>query len=555
MKPKIIYLFLSSTLLLNISCKRPHQAVEQVLREAEILVEQYPDSALKLLYSILYVPDLGKSQYYRYHLLLVQAKDKSYQDITSDTLIFEVKEYYSRKKNWEKVALATYYCGRVLQDQKKYEQAMATYLEAEGYSRQSNYVNLQALIQSGVGMVCYEQFLLEEAIIRFKGARKYFRLAGNDKNEIVTFNLIGNCLLIDGERDSALVYYRKGIELADQGGIMGEQVGLRIGIGVAYREIKDYSQSKAFFKEALTFPVDSLEKARLYYNLALVSEQEDDGDSSRYYIAKSLRNLPKKEDNFLMANIYQIWSTIEEKDGHYLQALEHERRYTDYLIAILDEDESRAVMEIQKKYDFQLLQNRNIRLQIERQRLLLVVSLLLLSLFILFFLFYRRSVRRREELLNAEQRIYQLKELARSFDEREVSFRSVLLRHFEILKKAALLEGYLKEEEKKKAQHLLRRFNEIVYGEENLDWDLLYRTMNDLQDGIFDRLRKLFPQLDELEFRICCLAYAEFSNTEIGILLKYQTNTVKAKKSVVRKKIGMETAENFHDFLERKLKS
>jgi tetratricopeptide (TPR) repeat protein len=555
MKPKIIYLFLCCSLLLNISCTTQHQAVDRILNEAEILVEQHPDSALELLDSILCVPDLGKSQYYHYHLLLVQAKDKSYQDITSDTVIFKVKEYYSKKKNQKKVALAAYYCGRVLQDQKKYEQAILTYLKAESYSKKSKDVNLKGLIQGSIGEVYYDQLLKDDAIYAYKVAKLNFHQAKNYKNEIITYSMLGNCFMLKGENDSAFCYYRKGLALADQHGITEEQVGLREGIGVAYREIKDYRQSKAFFKKALTFHMDSLEKARLYYNLALVSEQENHDDSARYYIGQSLTSLPKKEDNFLMANIYQTWSTIEERDGNYLQALEYERKYTDYLIAILDEDESKAVMEIQKKYDFQLLQNRNIRLQIERQRLLLVVSLLLLSLFILFFLFYRRSVRRREELLNAEQRIYQLKELARSFDEREVSFRSVLLRHFEILKKAALLEGYLKEEEKKKAQHLLRRFNEIVYGEESLDWDLLYRTMNDLQDGIFDRLRKLFSQLDELEFRICCLAYAEFSNTEIGILLKYQTNTVKAKKSVVRKKIGVETAENFHDFLARKLKS
>ena len=53
MKPKIIYLFLSCTLLLNISCKRQHQAVDRILSETETLVEQHPDSALVLLDSSL----------------------------------------------------------------------------------------------------------------------------------------------------------------------------------------------------------------------------------------------------------------------------------------------------------------------------------------------------------------------------------------------------------------------------------------------------------------------------------------------------------------------
>lgn len=554
MKQKIINLLFVCILLFNISCNRQKQSVDRILSKAEALVELHPDSALALLDSIPYAPNQGKSQYYRYLLLLVQAKDKSDEDITSDTVIFDVKEYYLKNKDVNKAALSSYYCGRVLQDQKKYEQAMEAYLEAEDYSRQGKDANLKGLIQGSIGEVCYDQVLNDEAIPRYKAAKAYFHQVKNQKNEVITFSMIGNCFLLKGENDSAFVYYRKGLALADQHGIASEQVGIREGIGVAYREIKDFRQAKAFFKEALTFPVDSLERARLYYNLALVSEQEGQDDSARYYIGQSLISLPQQEDNLLMANIYQTWSAIEEKDRHYLQALEYERRYTDYLTAILDEDESRDVMEIQKKYDFQLLLNKNIRLQIERQRIILIGLILLLGVSILAFFFYRRSEQKEKKLLEAKQLIYKLREMARSFDERdESSSRAVLLRHFDVLKKTLLLEGYLKEEEKIQGEHLLRRFNEIVYGERYLDWDLVYQVINDLQGGFFGRLRNAFPQLDELEFRICCLAYAEFSNTEIGILLKYQTNTIKAKKSALRKKVGMETSENFHDSLDRKV--
>ncbi len=557
MKSEIIYLTFSCVLLLSISCNRQHQTVDRILDDAETLVEQHPDSAFALLDSLPYALIPGKSQYYRYLLLQIQAKDKSYRDIASDTLIFGVKEYYFENKDLNKAALSAYYCGRVLQEQKKYEQALKAYLEAEDYSSQrKDDANLSGLIQSSIGMVYYKQLLQKEAITRFKQAEKYFNEANNHKNEIITFNLIGNCFLMQEERDSAFVYYRKGLALADQHGIVNEQVGIREGIGVAYREIREFSRAKAFFKEALIFPVDSLEQARLYYNLALAFEQENQNDSARYYIEQSLARLPGKKDNFLMANIYQTWSAIEEKEKNYQQALEYERKYTDYLTAILDENENKAVLEIQKKYDFQLLQNKNIRLQIEQQRIILIGLILLLGVSILAFFFYRRSKQKQKKLLEAKQLVYQLRGMAWSFNEGgKSSSRTVLLRHFDVLKKTALLEGYLKEEERIKGEHLLRTFNEIVYGEKHLDWDVVYQRMNNLQGGFFDRLRKAFPQFDELEFRICCLAYVEFTNAEIGILLKYQTNTIKVKKSAIRKKIGMETSENFCDFLDRKVKN
>jgi hypothetical protein len=60
---------------------------------AETKIETHPDSALALLDSIENPSQLNKSRYNRYMLLLLQAKDKSYQDITSDTAIFATKQY------------------------------------------------------------------------------------------------------------------------------------------------------------------------------------------------------------------------------------------------------------------------------------------------------------------------------------------------------------------------------------------------------------------------------------------------------------------------------
>jgi len=552
---KKIYLILICALLLSISCNRPSRMADRILKKAETIVEQHPDSALVLLDLIRHPQNLGKKQRCHYLLLQVQAKDKSYRDITSDTLIFKVKNYYLKNKNLNKAALSSYYCGRVLYEQKRYEKSMQAYLDAEMYSGQSKNDNLKGLIQSSIGDVYYKQLLKDEAVSRYKQANRYFHQAENHKNEIITFNLIGNCFLMQEERDSAFICYRKGLALADQYRMVNEQVSIRQSIGVASRETGDLHHAKMFFKEALTFPVDSPEQARLYCNLANVFKEEDQNDSARYYIERSLARLPEGKDSYLTANIYKIWSKIDAKDENYRAALDHHKQYSKYLASILDENKSKAVLEVQRKYDFQLVQNRNAQLLIDRQRIFLIALCLFLVIVVLFFFFYRRSMESKKEMLEAEQKIYRLKELSRSFDEKENSFRNILLRHFGILKKVALLEGYLKDDEKKQGQHLLKKFNEIVYGQEDLDWDLLYRTMNDLSDGFLERLRKAFPQLDEAEFRVCCLSHAEFSNTETAIILKYSINTIQTKKSSIRKKLGIKTFGNIHDFLDKKVKN
>ncbi len=544
------YLPLVCILLLATSCDRPLLVADKMLRKAETLVNQHPDSALALLDSIQNPMNLPNKQRYRYILLRVQAKDKNYEDIASDTLVFKAKEYYSKTGDLHEAALASLYSGRVLKAQKKYERALTACLDAEGYSMQTKDANLKGLIQSSIGKIYCDQLLRKEAIRRFKLAREYFHQSKNYRNEIVSFNQIGNCFLVQGKNDSAFVCYEMSLALADQHRLVKEQSAIRQSMGVACRQVGDFQKAKMYFKQALAFPADSLEQARLYYNLAQVFNKIDQNDSARYYLGQSLDKLPEKNANYLAANIYRAWSAIEAKDGNYQEALAHHNRYSKYLASILDENKSKAVLEIQRKYDFQLLQNHNKQLRLDRQRILLFSSLAVLSAVILFLLVSWRSMRRKKELLEAEQKIYQLKELARSFDKKESSFRTTLLAHFDILKKAALLEAYMKEDDRKKGAYLIRKFNEIVYGQAKPDWNVLYRTMNDMHDGFYDRLRKKLSVLDESEFRICCLSYEEFSNTDIGIILKYSINTIQAKKTSIRKKLGIKTFGNLHDFLD-----
>ncbi|HCK24230.1 MAG TPA: hypothetical protein DHW31_05475, partial [Bacteroides graminisolvens] len=105
-----------------------------------------------------------------------------------------------------------------------------------------------------------------------------------------------------------------------------------------------------------------------------------------------------------------------------------------------------------------------------------------------------------------------------------------------------------------RSKQLLRKFNEIVYGQDTLNWERLYRVMNDLYDGFFDRLREKFPFLEEDEFRICCLTYTQFSGSEISIIMGLSINTIQMKRSVIRKKLQIPSNGNIPHFLDAVLK-
>ena len=550
MKSEIFYLIFLSFLLIVTSCQKQTARVEPVLQNAETLVEQYPDSALVVLGTIPDPQSLKKSLFYRYSLLQIEARDKSYQDISTDTLIFAIQKYYDNRNNIEKAALAAFYCGRILQEQKKYEEALKTYLNAEKYLIRINYDdNLKGLFQSSIGTIYYQQLLTDKAINHFREAEKLFHSAENYKNEILAINFIGNCLLIQEKTDRAFLYYNKALFLADEHKLRQQQAGIREGLGVAFREIDDWENAEKYFREAWVFAEDSLKKVKLSYNIARIYELKGLNDSAILYLNRSLTYLSKEKENYLIANIFRTWSSLEENEQHFKEALDKYKLYSKYLASILEENKNRAVLEIEGRYNYQLIETKNKQLLIARQRILLFFLTLLLILTALIFYIIRRSVQNEKKLNEAEEKIYQMKEMARNFDEKENSFRNVSIRHLDILKKAALLEGYLKDDERRKGKYLLQRFNEVVYGEKSLNWDLLYKTLNNLSNGFFDRLKHRFPQLDESEFRICCLIYIDFNNTEIALILNYGVNTVQVKKSAIRKKLQIKAFGNIRNFL------
>lgn len=552
MRTEIIGLVFLSSLFIT-SCQKQAVKVELILQKAEALIEQHPDSSLVLLEEIPDPQSLKKSLYYKYFLVQIQAKYKNYKDITADTLVFAIRDYYKNRNKPEETALATFYCGRVYQEQNKFEDALQAFLDTEQQLEQSKNFNLKGLCQNAIGYLYYKQHLNDKATIRFTSASEYFYQAQNYKDQIISIKFIGNSLLVSGKTDSAFIYYNKGLGMADKYKIESEQIAIRQGLGVAYRELGSYEQAIYFFKQAMTFSTDSLNNAQLTANLARVYELLNKNDSTIYYLQKALTYLPQKQQNYLIANIYATWSAIEEKDNNYIEALEKYKLYNKHLAQIISDNKNDAILEIEGKYNFQLIENNNKQLLVERQRLLLFSLMLLLISALLILWFYKKAVTHDKELREAEHKILQMQEMVSRYNEKENSHRNVLIRHFDILRKAALLEKYLKEDERREGERLLLKFNEVVYGRKEMDWDLLFETLNDAGNGIFEQLRKRLPQLDDSEFRICCLIYADFNNTEIALVLNYRLNTVEVKKGTIRKKLGIESRGSIRNFLNNKV--
>lgn len=132
---------------------------------------------------------------------------------------------------------------------------------------------------------------------------------------------------------------------------------------------------------------------------------------------------------------------------------------------------------------------------------------------------------------------------------REILINEVATDYLKILSDTALLESFIPEEDRKLGLKILKKLYDVVYGKKSYPWEKAYKAISILYDNLPEKLLQLYPELDESEIRICCLTYMEINNTDIATIMHFKINTVQSKKSVIRKKLGIDGYGNIRDFI------
>lgn len=232
-------------------------------------------------------------------------------------------------------------------------------------------------------------------------------------------------------------------------------------------------------------------------------------------------------------------SDIEEDTNNYKSALSYQKLYSENLAEILSENKNKATLEAESKYKFDEMRNENIALSIEQFKTQRILFLSFILIAILTIIYYRKLLHKNKQLTKANEEILSLTETAKEFDSTKESYRDYLIHNFNVLKRAAALESVVHEKGDKQGKNLIKQFNIVAYGKETIDWNILYDMINKIYNGIFDRIRKEYPDLDETDFKICCLIYSKFNSNEIATVTQLSINTVHMKTTYIRKKLGI----------------
>jgi len=556
MRPTLCFIII---IFLLSSCSGNTNDERTLLELSEKVLDNNPDSALALLDKIVLVDQLPDELRVKYYLLKVSAKDKCNRDISSDSTVFYARDFYSKKNGRLNSASAYFYSGRVYQSNKDYKSAMYQYLESERHISSINSIsendNLKGLIQSYIGDLFYEDLHPEKAIPRFHKAADYFKKADKTKNEVTAYNRIGiSYLMMETKKDSATHYLQKAFDMANT---MNEPSLLSYmyhNLGLAWAEIDNLKQATVNFQSAIRCTSDTLLKTKTYASMSRVYFYYNLPDSSVYYINRAKSLLGDRSSYDFKKYLVKLETEVLKSEGKYDRALILQEEYIAFIENEYNTSIDQSILKIQEKYNYELIRNEHNEVLIKNQRLFIALLITIIIVLILGVIIGIISYNNKKVLNEAEERILAFNDLVDQSNKKDDSLKDILFDHFSILKKAALLEGYLKKEEKESGQKLLKKFNEIVYGTDRLNWDALYDAMNKLYNKALDKFNKRFNDLDDIEFKVCCMIYADFSNTEISIILGLSNRSITAKRSSIRKKIGLDDYGNIGEYLKSTIK-
>ena len=552
------------------ACQRPDYP--QTLRQAESVMNTRPDSALHLLQgmadSLTMLPE--EAQMY-YHLLTIQAKDKQYITHTSDSLINRIVSFYEDYGNKERLMLAYYYQGSVYRDMNDAPRALKAFQQAMDLNV-PNY-DLQAKAYNQMGTLFMYQGLYDEVIRANRKAIEAYLILGK-RNKISYFQRdIARMYDIKNMPDSALLYYQEACNTALVDGDSVRYDGILGELGGYFYKIGRMEEAKKTLLE-VNQKGSPKDKAHVYINLGNIYEANQQWDSAYHYYKKTINDgsINKK------CNAYYNMAWMESRKGNHSQAMAYMKRHVALKDSIDKMTKTETIAKINALYNYQHTadENANLKLNMEKAKnrnlLLFFVSALGILLTVNFFKKKHRETLRIQRVLSQIEKdkynnslaIIKENELKISQLNEKAKVCSHLQKELDLIQKEMLK---LQNKEIAEANihndmrintflqsSLYEQLQEASYGKvciKDEDWVRIQSMLDYVYPHFRDRLYSLYPQLSEMEERICILIKLSIPPTGIARIVNRTGPAITNARIRLHKKIHKTegSSEKFDEFI------
>lgn len=517
------------SLFLLIGCGHSSPQARQIMKQAESCMNQFPDSALRLLRTISSPQALTGRERADYALLYTQACDKTYQLSADDSLIRIAVDYYGKEQSM-KAALSYFYLGCTYWNGNDDVAAVAAFLKAlralplrttdrilmqlhvylgECYNRQGDYKDAK----KHYGLAC------QNALYRKDTLDLYYPLHG-----------LGTSFLYLHLNDSALFYYDKALSVSRWAGDPDMERAVLSSLAGCYELMQQYEKVNRYATMAIEMGGDdSTSMYRVKGNALMKLGLLD----SAYYCLR----LSVGSDNLgtRALSYYSLYQLLKERQA------EKFTQYVDSFILYKDslnlQERYKEIHQLQEEYAEQTRQQEYVQYQNKVRIYSVVFCVVCLLLGVIIFLGMER--RRKQHYARLQQKLAEnkldnmKKHLSEQFGE------------------TVEVDVKLKELEDEEIKSCIRAFHQTVWYKKiaNLDEQWLsakeqrelFKDLSALFAALVETLKGEYPAIKEMDVYFCILSVAGYKLKTVAACLRTNDRNLSTRKSRLKKALSKNT--------------
>ena len=582
MKRFLIGLLLLASLA---ACHAPTREARRMVRRAEQIADTQPDSALRLIDSVLHT-SVNFSERERMEMAMLQADilfgdrgqeispvmdDDFFDDrgnIYTSPELERAADYYASKKQYAHAAHAALYSGFVQQHYGEKEVAMSSFKEAKQYGELAGDSLTLARAEYKMGKMLYDDYTEREALSFFKASDSLFGCHYAER--ALALNMEAVSFIVLKQLDSAEMCLQKSLTYAERSMNNKAKRIILNNYSVLYRMQGRYGDAIDILRRLVETSLDETNLFVHQLNLAKTFLAANEMDSAALYfksIEDFLSNSRIKPETIVSA--YGALSQFAESQGNTPLALQYWKQRLYWHDEVRDSWEQNNVFAIQRKYDYGVLQNKMNQHLIRKQHvitlfgILAILGLVALAVSLIHLAKMRKT--EAETKANLFHFMQQNQILAQKNEKQEQNQVYLTQKHkeseqaYELLLKEKTEQELLVAEygEKfsvalKKEQNIMLRLH--LFMENSGDEELLNKlektvfgkkthmdAMMEVVDLLYPQLRQIVKQknlsLDENEQMDVILSYFNISRQDEALLLHKTTDMVDKIRNRGRKKI------------------
>ena len=567
------FLLLCATLF---SCRDGGRA-EGILRTADSLMEEHPDSALAILkLDSLEICRSGKDFRLWYALSRTEADDKCYILHVSDSAIRIAAGCYDSYGSALQRVRADYLLGRVYCDMHLYGHALTSFNKAIAVDAENDSVinRYKARAATWAGYVYEVEGLHKDALRYNKLAYGYAKKAGAQVTEIYSLRDIGRSYRDLKRNDIAIPYYQQAAKKAkaiDDANLYNMVMEELAGI---YIEEGRLDEAYAALNTKFLATTDK-DIASHYYIWAMYFEKIGQLDSAVAYDKRGM----KYSEISIKRDVSLDLARLLTKQGKRDEAMEYYEKYSVYSDSVEAselKETSDMLSQVEKSID---VERKNAALASSQLRLAAVMSILVVVVVIasvaLLGMYLKRKRKQREQLervrryrlersMKEKQRAQQNKErIALLENELTASNQTLSELRQELIRNEAEMLKYkdaLIAFEQKHGELLVadladtdvyKLYHDPVAKPTSADYHMLVEALNKAYGDFTLRLKEFYPDIRSNEMWICCMVKAGLTSKEICNISSYSYSSIgMAKVRLYGKMLGKKgSSRDFDTFI------